>query len=508
MAKQENEKGKVGLRAKKGPQKTEDTGRKLPQAMELEEAVLGALMLEKDAFFIISDVQLTPECFYYPAHQMIFRAIQSLAAKQLPIDILTVVEQLKRDGCLDEAGGAPYIAELSQRVLSGAHVDYHARIVMQKHIARELINYSNNVIKDAFDEMKDVDELMQEAEGRLFEITQRNIKKDAVHIAPILKEAHQKIREAAAREGLSGLESGFTDLDRITMGWQPSDLIIIAARPAMGKTALVLSMLRNMAVNYKTPVAMFSLEMPDIQLVNRLIVNVAELEGEKIRSGQLVGHEWDQLDFKVAELYEAPIYIDDTASLSVFELRSKARRLVREHGVKCIFIDYLQLMNASGMQYNNRQEEVTHISKSLKALAKELQIPIIALSQLNRSTVTRTGTGKETNLDINRPQLSDLRESGSIEQDADIVCFIHRPEYYKILEDESGRDLRGKAYLLIAKHRNGKTGDVLLEFQSQFVRFRNLEESSLSAEIASRAGNLESEMPPETDYSKMQTAPY
>jgi replicative DNA helicase len=503
MAKQETGKGRTAHK-RNAPLKTEEEGRKLPQAMQLEEAVLGALMLEKDAFFIISDVQLTPDCFYLPAHKHIFRAIQNLAAKQLPIDILTVVEQLKHEGTLEDAGGAPYIAELSQKVLSGAHVDYHARIVMQKHIARELISYSNNVIKDAFDEMKDVDELMQEAEGRLFEITQRNVKKDALPITPILNEALKQIRDAAEHEGHTGVETGFTELDNITGGWHNSDLIIIAARPAMGKTALVLSMIRNMAVNYKTPVAMFSLEMPNVQLVNRLIVNVAELEGEKVRSGQLVDHEWTQLDIRVRELYDAPIFIDDTASLSVFELRSKARRLVKEHGVKCIFIDYLQLMNASGMQYNSRQEEVTHISKSLKALAKELQIPIIALSQLNRSTVTRTGTGKETNLDINRPQLSDLRESGSIEQDADIVCFIHRPEYYKILEDEQGRDLRGKAYLLIAKHRNGKTGDVLLEFQSDFVRFRNLDEARPTSDLSS-IRNIENEMPPETHFNSSKS---
>jgi replicative DNA helicase len=258
----------------------------------------------------------------------------------------------------------------------------------------------------------------------------------------------------------------------MTSGWQKSDLVIIAARPAMGKTAFVLSMAKNMAVNYKKPVAVFSLEMSNVQLVNRLIINVCEIEGEKIRNGQLLEHEWHQLDYKIKDLYDAPLYIDDTPSLSIFEFRTKARRLVREHHVEIIIIDYLQLMNASGSTFGSREQEVSMISRSLKGLAKELNIPIIALSQLNRGVENRSGSGA----DSKRPQLADLRESGAIEQDADMVCFIHRPEYYKILEDTQGNSLVGMAEIIIAKHRNGSVGDVRLRFKAQFAKFCNPDE--------------------------------
>ena len=297
------------------------------------------------------------------------------------------------------------------------------------------------------------------------------MKKDYTQINPVIDEAYKLIQKAAARtDGLSGLESGFTKLDKMTSGWQNSDLIIIAARPAMGKTAFVLSMAKNIAVDFRNPVALFSLEMSNVQLVNRLISNVCEIESGKIKSGQLAGHEWQQLDYKLKNLLDAPLYVDDTPSLSVFELRTKARRLVREHGVKIIIIDYLQLMNASGMAFGSRQEEVSTISRSLKGLAKELNIPIVALSQLNRGVESREG------IDAKRPQLSDLRESGAIEQDADMVCFIHRPEYYKIYQDDRGNDLRGMAEIVIAKHRNGAVGEVLLRFKGEFTRFSNPED--------------------------------
>ena len=309
---------------------------------------------------------------------------------------------------------------------------------------------------------------MQEAEGKLFEISQRNVKKDVTQINPVIKEALDILQIASNRkDGLSGLQTGFNDLDKITSGWQNSDLVIIAARPAMGKTAFVLSMAKNMAINYNTPVAMFSLEMSNVQLVNRLIVNTCEIPGEKIKSGQLAPYEWEQLMSKIKDLYDAPIYIDDTPSLSVFELRTKARRLVREHGVKILIIDYLQLMNASGMSFGSREQEISTISRSLKGLAKELNIPIIALSQLNRSVENRQDKDK-------RPQLSDLRESGAIEQDADMVCFIHRPEYYKIVEDEAGHSLVGLAEIIIAKHRNGATGNVRMRFKGEYARFQNI----------------------------------
>ncbi len=447
------------------------TGRIMPQDKEVEEAVLGALMLEKDAYTTVCDI-LRPESFYEPSHKLIYEAIQNLGAAQRPIDMLTVIEQLRLNGTLEQAGGPVQISELTSRVLSGANVEFHARIVAQKYLARELISFATSIEEKAFDESNDVDDLMQEAEGKLFEISQRNVKKDVTQIDPVIGQAIAQIQSAANRtSGLSGLETGYKKLDALTSGWQNSDLIIIAARPAMGKTAFVLSMAKNMAVNFNTPVAIFSLEMSNLQLVNRMISNVCELEGQKIKSGQLSPLEWDQLMSRVKHLYSSPLYIDDTPSLSIFELRTKARRLVREHQVKIIIIDYLQLMNASGMKFGSREQEVSMISRSLKQLAKELNIPIIALSQLNRSVESREGR------DGKRPQLSDLRESGAIVQDADIVCFIHRPEYYtKSGEDAQGNDIRGLAEFIVAKHRSGSVDDVKMRFRARFARFENWED--------------------------------
>ena len=449
-----------------------DTGGRIaPRDTDLEEAVLGALMLEKDAYTTVCDI-LKPESFYEPANALIYEAVQALGAAQRPIDMLTVTEQLRLNGTLEQVGGPVFIAELTSRVASAAHIEYHARIVAQKYLARELINFASAIEGKAFDESNDVDDLLQEAEGKLFEISQRNVKKDVTQIDPVISQALQAIQNAANRaSGLSGLESGYHDLDKVTSGWQNSDLIIIAARPAMGKTAFVLSMAKNMAVNLNTPIAIFSLEMSNLQLVNRLISNVCEIPGDKIKSGQLSNLEWDQLMARIKHLNGAPLYIDDTASLSIFELRTKARRLVREHQVKFIIIDYLQLMNASGMKFGSREQEVSMISRSLKQLAKELNIPIVALSQLNRSVESRT--------DGKRPQLSDLRESGAIEQDADIVCFIHRPEYYlKSDTDANGNDIRGLAEFIIAKHRSGSVEDVKMRFRKQFARFENWSEET------------------------------
>lgn len=444
-------------------------GKQPPHDSELEAAVLGALMLEKDAYTTVCDI-LKPECFYEPANSKIYQAIQSLGASQQPIDMLTVTERLRLDRTLDEVGGPAYVSGLTMRVASGANVEYHARIVAQKYLARELITFAGVIERDAFDESNDVEDLLQQAEGRLFEITQRNLKKDVTQIDPVIGMAIEQIQAAANRtSGLSGLQSGYHELDKLTSGWQNSDLIIIAARPAMGKTAFVLSMAKNMSVDYNIPVAIFSLEMSNLQLVNRLISNVCELESEKIKSGKLTGSEWDQLMARIKNLYGAHLYIDDTPSLSVFELRTKARRLVREHGVKFIIIDYLQLMNASGMKFGSREQEVSMISRSLKQLAKELNIPIVALSQLNRSVESR-GDSKEGK----RPQLSDLRESGAIEQDADIVCFIHRPEYYTRSDtDAAGNDIRGLAEFIVAKHRSGRVDDVKMRFKAKYARFQN-----------------------------------
>lgn len=449
-------------------------GRVPPRDLDVEQAVLGALMLEKDAYSVVCDL-LKPESFYDPVNSMVYAAIQQLGAAQKPIDMLTVTEQLRLDGNLEKIGGPVVVSELTSRVLSGANVEYHARIVAQKYLARELISFSSDISTKAFDEVHDVDDLLQEAEGRLFEISQRNVKKDVTQINPVIEQAIKQIQAAANRaSGLSGLESGFHELDKLTSGWQSSDLIIIAARPAMGKTAFVLSMAKNMAVNYEIPVAIFSLEMSNVQLVNRLISNVCELGGEKIKSGQLSPMEWDQLMSRVKELQDARLYIDDTPSLSILELRTKARRLVREHQVRFIIIDYLQLMNATGMKFGSREQEVSMISRSLKQLAKELDIPIVALSQLNRSVETR---GKDGDRDSKRPQLSDLRESGAIEQDADIVCFIHRPEYYLRSDtDMEGRNIRGLAEFIVAKHRSGRVDDVKMRFRKEFARFENWED--------------------------------
>lgn len=444
----------------------ENFGHLQPQAPELEQAVIGALLIETEAYAQVSEI-LKPECFYDVRHRYIYEAISRLNINQKPSDIFTVVDELERMGVLEESGGRYYVTQLSGMVSSSAHIVYHARIIAQKSLARQLITYTSNIQTKAFDPTQDVDELMQEAEGNLFSLSQQNLKKDYTQIDPVISEAYAMLQKAASRsDGLSGISSGFKDLDKMTSGWQESDLVILAARPAMGKTAFALSMAKNIAIDQGIPLAFFSLEMSNVQLMNRVISNVTEIESEKLKTGQLKPEEWQRVDGRMKQLLGKPLFLDDTPSLSVFELLTKARRLVREHGVKIIMIDYLQLMNASGMSYGSRQEEVSTISRALKGLAKELGIPILALSQLNRSVENRPDGDK-------RPQLSDLRESGAIEQDADMVCFIHRPEYYKIYTDANGRDLRGMAEIIIAKHRNGAVGDVLLSFRGQFTRFQD-----------------------------------
>lgn len=444
------------------------SGKLPPRDTDLEEVVLGALMLEKDAYMNVCDI-LTPDSFYDPKNQKIYEAISNLGLNQRPIDMMTVTEQLRINKTLDFVGGPIRITELTARVYSAANIEYHAKIIAQKYLARRLITFASNIETQAFDESNDVDDLLQEAEGKLFEISQTHLKREVTQVDPVLNLALEQIQTAAnTSTGLSGLQTGYNDLDKMTSGWQNSDLIIIAARPAMGKTAFVLSMAKNMAVDYNIPIAIFTLEMANVQLVKRLISNVADLEGEKIKSGQLSDDEWDRLNERIRGVFSSPLYLDETPGLSITELRTKARRLVRERGVRMIMIDYLQLMNASGMKLGSREQEVSTISRSLKALAKELDIPIIALSQLNRSTETR---------EDKRPVLSDLRESGAIEQDADIVCFIHRPEYYnKSGEDANGNDIRGLAELIVAKHRSGAVGDVKLRFVSKFARFENWDE--------------------------------
>ena len=445
-----------------------------PQALDIEKVVLGALMIDSDAFTVVSEM-IRPETFYDPRHQKIYGAIQALNLHEKPVDIMTVAEELKRSGELEEVGGPAYIVELSSHVASSAHIEYHGRILAQKFLARQLIQFASMIETEAFDETIDVDELMKRAEGSLFELSQKNMAQEYTQIDPIVKQAHELLLKAAHNQesgGLTGISTGFTQLDKITAGWQPSDLVIIAGRPAMGKTSFALSLAKNIAIDSRVPVAFFSLEMNNVQLVNRLLSNVCSISGSKILSGQLDPADWERFDNNIRKMEGAPIYVDDTPGLSVFELRTKARRLVREHGIKVLMVDYLQLMNANGMRFSSRQEEVSTISRSLKGLAKELNIPVLALSQLNRTVEQRDG------IEGKRPQLSDLRESGAIEQDADLVLFVHRPEYYRIFQDEKGNDLHGKAQIIIAKHRKGATDDVLLSFRGEYTRFANPDEDS------------------------------
>ena len=436
-----------------------------PHNFEVEQLVLGALILERDAFPKVSEI-LKPECFYDTRNRFIFEAIQSLALEERPIDPQTVVEQLKREERLKATNGLAYVATLASLVNTTAHLEFHARLLFDKMIQRDLISFGNEVISNAFDESIEVTDAMQEAESRLFEITQGADKDDVQHVGELAAAALEDIQAAADRkEGISGVYTGFREIDEMTSGWHASDLVIIAARPGMGKTAFVLSMARAMAVNYGIGVAIFSLEMSKSQLMGRLIVNHSEVPNDAIKTGRLTREQMDRIISTLPQLEQAPLYIDDNAGLSVFDLRSKARRLVREHGVKVIVIDYLQLMTASGLKANaNREQEVSTISRSLKQLAKELQVTVIALSQLNRSVEARPKEGK-------RPQLSDLRESGAIEQDADMVCFIHRPEYYGIIADDDNKDVRGLAEFIIAKHRNGQTGTRYLRFQDTIIKF-------------------------------------
>ncbi|HER09260.1 MAG TPA: replicative DNA helicase [Bacteroides sp.] len=446
-----------------------DYGKIPPQALDLEEAVLGAIMLEKDAIFSVLDI-LEPASFYKEAHQQIYEVAQTLSQQEKPIDLLTVTEALRKLEKLEQVGGAVYIAQLTSRVGSAAHLEYHARIVAQKYIQRELIRVSSEIQEKAFDEGSDVDDLLDFSERELLNIAEGHIKKETVRIDNLLKSAIEQIEEAGKREdSLSGVPSGFTRLDRLTSGWQKSDLVIVAARPSMGKTAFVLSMARNMAVDHNRPVAFFSLEMSSIQLVNRLIIGETQLSSAKIRTGRLENYEWEQLEYKIKDLEKAPIYVDDTPAISIFEFRAKCRRLKQKYDIQAVVIDYLQLMTGPRESSGSREQEVSSISRSLKTVAKELDIPVIALSQLNRSVEMRSGN--------KRPQLSDLRESGAIEQDADLVIFIHRPEYYGLDVDEEGNSLKGIAEIILSKHRNGPVGDVQLKFIREYAKFVDLDDT-------------------------------
>jgi replicative DNA helicase len=441
-----------------------DLSKLQPQARDLEEAVLGALMLEKYAPEKVASY-LKKDAFYVEANQHIYEAILKLFTEGNPIDILTVTEQLRKDGNLELVGGAYYITQLTNRVSSAANIEYHAHIVIQKSIQRQLISVAGEIGEKAFEETSDAFELLDESEKKLFEIKNDSMTKSYDTVSDLISKAIKEIEGLKTDvEGFTGVPSGFSELDRVTAGWQKSDLIILAARPGMGKTAFVLSMARNAAVLANKKVALFSLEMSSLQLTKRLLSAEAELDADKLRTGKLEDHEWQQLHTKISTIEEADIFIDDTPALTVLDLKAKARRLKRQRDIDIIIIDYLQLMRAEegNKSAGNREQEISYISRSLKGLAKELDIPVIALAQLSRAVEQRQDK---------RPLLSDLRESGSIEQDADLVTFIYRPEYYGVTQDEEGNDNTGLAEIIIRKHRNGATGAVNLKFVSKFGKF-------------------------------------
>lgn len=444
---------------------SESLGKLPPQAPDLEEAVLGALMLEKNALTAVIEF-LRPEHFYLEAHKLIYEAIIDLFKNSEPVDMRTVVAQLRKNGKLELVEGAYKIAELTSKVSSAANIEYHARIVIEMAIKRNLIEIASQIHHDAYEDTTDVFELLDKTEQGIFQISDTNLRKNYDTMKSLMFQAIQELQEKKNhKDGLTGIPSGFSKLDRVTSGWQKSDLVIIAARPGMGKTAFIVSALRNAAVDFNYPVAIFSLEMASLQLVNRLISAEAELESEKIKKGNLAEFEWQQLVHKTNRLSSAPIFIDDTPALSILELRAKCRRLKAEHNIQMVVVDYLQLMK--GEVGGNREQEIASISRALKGIAKELNIPVIALSQLSRGVETRGGD--------KRPQLSDLRESGSIEQDADIVMFLYRPEYYKITVDEEGMPTQGLAEVIVAKHRNGSLENVKLKFIGKYTKFTDFD---------------------------------
>jgi replicative DNA helicase len=440
-------------------------GKLPPQAIDLEQAVVGALLLERDALTTVISF-LKAEHFYDSRHSAIYSAVVTLFQNTSPVDMRTVVHQLRVNGTLEFSGGAYYVAELTSKVSSAANIEYHARIIVEMTMKRNLITLSSQLTQDAYEDSVDVFELLDKVEQRVFEICQANTREETKAMATLMNTAVGSIlSKMKNKSASSGVPSGILSLDRVTDGWQASDLIIIAARPGMGKSGLAATIIRNAAVDFNLPVALFSLEMSSQQVVNRLISMESELDGDIIKKGNLADYQWQQLVSKTSRLSNAPIFIDDTPALSILELRAKSRRLKAQDGVQLIIVDYLQLMK--GDMNGNREQEIASISRALKTIAKELSVPVIALSQLSRGVETRGGD--------KRPQLSDLRESGSIEQDADMVIFLYRPEYYKIDVDEQGLPTAGTAELIIAKHRNGSLENVKTKFIGKFTKFVDLE---------------------------------
>ena len=486
------EEGKRRTVKKKNPAVNLDTlglemGNRPPQALDVEEAVLGALLIEPNCVDEAMG-ELTPNCFYSEKHRMIYEAMRTLVNEHAALDLLSVSQKLKDTGKLEAVGGTVFLVQLSQKVGAAAHIEYYIRILKQKCIQRELITASYEILKTSYDDAVNVDDLIDQAQTKVFAAIQNNVKKDVQEIGKVINDALEDIQKLQNSSGLSGVPSGFESLDKITQGWQASDLIILAARPSVGKTAFVLNLARNAAVDFNMPVAIFSLEMPSIQLAKRMMVSETRLSADKFRGGEKIADwEWKQLDIQLTRLVKAPIYIDDTPSLPVMEFRSKVKKLVKQKGVRLIIVDYLQLMQGPSELRGMREQEVAAISRTLKATAKEMNVPIIALSQLSRQSENRQGSNR-------RPQLSDLRESGSIEQDADMVIFIHRYDYQGLSDNP---DDVGRTQIIIAKHRNGAIADLDMRFRAEEVRFVDESESLVNQiDGMSYASAMNDDIPP------------
>lgn len=447
-----------------------EMGNKPPQALDFEEAVLGALLIEPNCVDEAME-ELSPSCFYDPKHRMIFEAMVTLVNEHVALDLLSVSQKLSALGNLEEIGGAVTLANYSQKIGAAANIEFYIKILKQKCIQRDLITASFDILKSSYDDSVNVDELIDKAQNKVYSAIQNNVKKDVQEIGSVIRVAMDDIERMQTQTGYSGVPSGYPSIDKITQGWQASDLIILAARPSVGKTAFALNIARNAAVDHGMPVAVFSLEMPAIQLAKRLMTSETGLPADKIKGGsKLEDVEWEQLNFKLKGLSKAPLYVDDTPSLPITEFRTKVKRLVKTKGVRLVIVDYLQLMQGPVELRGMREQEVAAISRTLKATAKELNVPIIALSQLSRDAVKRQGSN-------GKPQLSDLRESGSIEQDADMVIFVHRPDYVGLGETPDGKET---TEIIIAKHRNGETADIPMRFKSERIRFVELDDNLLN----------------------------
>ena len=433
-----------------------------PQNVEAEQSVLGAMMIEREAISKVSEI-IRPEDFYREAHRLIYNAMMELFNKNEAVDLVTVVEILRRDEKLEVAGGISYVSALANSVPTAANVMYHARIVEEKALLRQLITTATHVAGMGYEANEDVTVIMDKAEKMILEVANRKAGQEFASIKNIIFDVFDRVSELySSKGGITGLSTGFKDLDKLTSGLQPSDLILIAARPSMGKTAFVLNIAQNVAIKEKQAVAFFSLEMSKEQLVQRMLCAEAPIDAQRLRIGELENNDWDKLVRAADRLAAAPIFIDDTAGITVMEMRSKARRLKIEHDLQLIIIDYLQLMqgSAGSSRSENRQQEISEISRSLKALARELKVPVVALSQLSRGVESRQ---------VKKPMLSDLRESGSLEQDADIVAFLYREDYY-----DPETEHKNITDVIIAKHRNGPVDSIQLFFHKQFTKFSDL----------------------------------